>query len=145
MTIAPFEPIGPLLGGALMGLSAAILLLFSGRIAGISGLVEGVIRPTRGDLGWRVWFLLGLTFGALLAVWLRPSSFENNLARSGGATILAGVLVGFGTRLANGCTSGHGLCGIGRLSVRSIVATATFIGCGAITVLIVNRWLGGSI
>lgn len=143
--MAPFEPIGPLVGGALMGLSAVILLLFCGRVAGISGLFEGVLRPRRGDVAWRVWFLLGLAFGAALMVRMRPSCFDSSLVRSAGATVLAGVLVGFGTRLGSGCTSGHGLCGIGRLSVRSMVATVTFIVCGAVTVVVIDRLLGGSV
>jgi uncharacterized membrane protein YedE/YeeE len=143
--MAPFEPIGPLVGGALMGLSASLLLLFNGRVAGISGLFEGVIRPKRGDVAWRLWFLLGLAAGAVLMGRVRPSSFDSSLVRSAGATVLAGVLVGFGTRLANGCTSGHGLCGIGRLSLRSMVATMTFIATGAATVALVDRVLGGHV
>ena len=144
-TMAPFEPIGPLLGGALMGLSAATLLLFCGRVAGISGMFEGVLRPQRGDVAWRVSFLFGLGVGAILMVTMRPGAFDSSLTRSAGATVLAGTLVGFGTRLGSGCTSGHGLCGIGRLSVRSIAATVTFIATGAITVIIINRLLGGSV
>lgn len=128
-----------------MGLSAALLFLFNGRVAGISGLLEGVIRPKREDLSWRIVFLLGLAAGGLLMLAIRPSSFESTLVRSMGATVMAGILVGFGTRLANGCTSGHGLCGIGRLSVRSIVATVVFIGTGAVTVAIINRLLGGRV
>ncbi len=128
-----------------MGLSAAILLLFNGRVAGISGLFEGVLRPKRGDVAWRLWFLLGLAVGAVVMVLTRPSSFESTLARSTMATVLAGVLVGFGTRLSSGCTSGHGLCGVGRLSKRSIVATATFIATGAVTVAIIDRLLGGRV
>jgi uncharacterized membrane protein YedE/YeeE len=143
--MAPFEPIGPLAGGALMGLSAAMLWLFPGRIAGISGLFEGVLRPRRGDLGWRLAFLAGLAAGALIMLWLRPGSFDSSLVRSRGAVVLAGVLVGFGTRFASGCTSGHGLCGVGRLSIRSIAATVTFIGTGAVTVAVINRLLGGSV
>jgi uncharacterized membrane protein YedE/YeeE len=126
-----------------MGLSASILLLFSGRVAGISGLFEGVIRPRRGDVAWRLWFLVGLAAGAVIMARVRPSAFESSLVRSAAATVIAGVLVGFGTRLANGCTSGHGLCGIGRLSKRSIVATMTFIATGAVTVAVVDRLLGG--
>jgi uncharacterized protein len=143
--MASVDPIGPLLGGVLMGLGGAILLLFSGRVAGVSGLFEGVIRPKRGDVAWRVWFLLGLASGAMVMARLRPSSFDSSLVRSAGATVLAGVLVGFGTRLANGCTSGHGLCGIGRLSVRSVVATVTFIATGAATVVLIDHVLGGRI
>ena len=113
--MAQFDFFGPLVGGALMGLSSAILFLFSGRVAGMSGLFAGVVRPKRGDVAWRLTFLLGLAVGAVVMRILRPSSFDSSIVRSTGAAVLAGVLVGFGTRLANGCTSGHGLCGIGRL------------------------------
>lgn len=140
-----FEPIGPLVGGALMGLSAVILLLLSGRIAGMSGLFAGVLSPQRGDIAWRVSFLAGLALGAVVMLRVLPSAFESTLVRSVGATVFAGVLVGFGTRLASGCTSGHGLCGIGRLSVRSVVATVTFIASGAVTVVVIDRLLGGAI
>jgi len=128
-----------------MGLSAAMLLLFSGRVAGLGGLFAGILRPTRGDVAWRVWFLLGLAAGAVVMLRLLPSCFESSLVRSTGASLLAGVLVGFGSRLGNGCTSGHGLCGIGRLSVRSLVATMTFIATGALTVVVIDRVLGGHV
>jgi uncharacterized membrane protein YedE/YeeE len=128
-----------------MGLSAAILLLFSGRVAGIGGVYAGILRPTRGDVAWRVWFLLGLAAGGIVMARMLPSCFASTLVRSTGASALAGVLVGFGSRLGNGCTSGHGLCGIGRLSARSIVATMTFIATGALTVVVIDRILGGRV
>jgi uncharacterized membrane protein YedE/YeeE len=145
MTLTPFDPIGSLAGGALMGVSAALLLLLNGRVAGMSGLVAGLVRPTKGDVTWRLWFLAGLAIGAVVMMRVRPSSFESSLVRSPIAVVIAGVLVGFGTRLANGCTSGHGLCGIGRLSKRSVAATMTFIATGAATVLVVDRLLGGAV
>ena len=145
MSLAPFDALGSLAGGAIMGLSAAVLLLCNGRIAGMSGLVAGLVRPRRGDVAWRLWFLGGLAVGAVAMLRLRPIAFESSLVRSSGAVVMAGVLVGFGTRLGNGCTSGHGLCGIGRLSKRSIAATVTFIGAGVLTVLAVDRMLGGAL
>lgn len=126
-----------------MGLSAALLLYFNGRVAGMSGLLAGLLRPVKGDIAWRLWFLGGLAIGAVAMMLLRPSSFESSLVRSSGAVVLAGVLVGFGTRLGNGCTSGHGLCGIARLSKRSIAATMTFIAAGALTVVAVRQIFGG--
>ena len=115
----------------------------SGRLAGISGVFSGFLFPKTGDFWWRVYFLGGLVVGGLilLAVYpvAFPSSFEPSLAVMG----VAGVLVGFGTRLGNGCTSGHGVCGIGRVSVRSISATVTFFLTGMVTVFVVNHLLGG--
>jgi uncharacterized membrane protein YedE/YeeE len=102
-------------------------------VAGISGIVGGLVHPAPGDLGWRALFVGGLLFGGLLAALALPAAFP--AARVSWATAaLAGLLVGVGTRLANGCTSGHGVCGVSRLSLRSIAATATFIATGAVTV-----------
>lgn len=124
-----------LAGGALIGISASLMLAFNGRIAGISGIVAGLVTPTPGDLRWRALFVTGLVSGGILARALAPTLFSGEVAPLG-AVALAGLLVGFGTRLANGCTSGHGVCGISRLSSRSLAATATFITAGAITVLV---------
>lgn len=129
----PTHWIQALAGGALIGLSASLMLAFNGRVAGISGIVGGLVHPAPGDLGWRALFVGGLLFGGLLAALALPAAFP--AARVSWATAaLAGLLVGVGTRLANGCTSGHGVCGVSRLSLRSIAATATFIATGAVTV-----------
>ena len=129
-------------GGALIGIAAAAMLILNGRIAGISGIVGGSLTLDREDLSWRASFILGLLAGGFALFLVRPSSFPAAIAASTPELIIAGLLVGFGTRLGSGCTSGHGVCGMGRLSPRSFAATATFIATGAATV-IVHRWLGG--
>ncbi|HSP80400.1 MAG TPA: YeeE/YedE thiosulfate transporter family protein [Myxococcaceae bacterium] len=136
--------IPPLVGGALIGLSASLMLLFNGRVAGISGIVGGLIAPMRGDTSWRVLFFVGLLVGGVLLRLVRPESFGAPAAVSpGGLALLAGagVLVGIGSRLGNGCTSGHGVCGISRGSVRSIAATVTFMATGMLTVFVVRHLL----
>jgi uncharacterized membrane protein YfcA/uncharacterized membrane protein YedE/YeeE len=134
---------GALAGGVLIGLAAAALLLLDGKIAGISGIVGGLAQPNRGDVGWRAAFLLGLLAGgAGLLAW-RPEALGPPAAAPTLTFVLAGLLVGAGTRLGNGCTSGHGVCGVGRGSVRSLVATATFMTTGAATVFLVRHVLGG--
>ncbi len=140
-----FTPIPSLVGGALIGLSASLLLLFHGRVAGISGIVAGVLRPKQGEVAWRLLFVLGLVVGGVVMFALRPAAFAMTITRSPLALIAAGLLVGFGTRLGSGCTSGHGVCGISRLSARSLVATLTFIATGALVVLVVNRMFGGAL
>jgi uncharacterized membrane protein YedE/YeeE len=138
-----FTPISALVGGVLIGLSASAMLLFNGKIAGISGIFAGVLRPVKADTLWRLCFIGGLLVGGLILGGLLPEAFHFGTIRSMGALTAAGLLVGFGTRLGNGCTSGHGVCGVARLSVRSIVATATFITTGAVVVYAVNHLLGG--
>lgn len=131
-----------LLGGALLGLSASILLLFNGRIAGISGIVAGLLRPSEGETLWRALFVAGMVAFAVVASRLHPATFSTTVERPSLALAAAGALVGFGTRLGNGCTSGHGICGTSRLSVRSIAATVTFIGSGIATVFVTRYLLG---
>ncbi len=131
-----------LLGGALIGLSASLLLLANGRVAGVSGVVGSLLAPVRGDIAWRLFFLGGLLAGGLLLAWWLPSAFAASKALSGGGVLLlgvAGLLVGFGSRLGNGCTSGHGVCGVSRGSTRSIVATLTFVATGILTVFLVRH------
>jgi len=140
-----FTPFASLAGGLLIGISATALLLFNGKIAGISGILAGVLRPMKSDTSWRLCFVAGLLAGGLILRVLLPQSFEFGTARSFGALAIAGLLVGVGTRLANGCTSGHGVCGVARLSVRSMLATAVFMATGAAMVYVVNHMLGGSI
>ncbi len=134
----------PLLGGVLIGLAASLLLLWSGRIAGISGILGGVLRPTQGELAWRVTFIAGLLAGGVLLTIIHPDALAQRAPRSVVLVALAGLLVGFGTRLGNGCTSGHGVCGMSRFSRRSILATATFIATGATTVYLVQPSAGGA-
>ncbi|MFN3201200.1 MAG: YeeE/YedE family protein [Bradymonadia bacterium] len=141
--MAEFDPIWPTIGGILIGLSAAMIMLFNGRITGISGIVGGVLSPARGDTAWRAVFVVGLLAGGALMFALQPERFVVEIDRSYVALAGAGLLVGFGTRLGSGCTSGHGVCGISRLSTRSIVATMTFMATGAITVFVVNHLMGG--
>jgi uncharacterized protein len=141
-----FTPIASTLGGILIGLSAAGLLLFNGKIAGISGISGGLLDPPeRGDRGWRLAFVAGLVSAGLFGGLLAPNAFVFELSRSTPAVLAAGLLVGLGTRIGSGCTSGHGVCGIGRLSRRSIAATLTFVATGAATVLVIGRLFGGSI
>ncbi|MEZ4220520.1 MAG: YeeE/YedE thiosulfate transporter family protein [Polyangiaceae bacterium] len=134
-----------LVGGALIGLSATMLLHWYGRIAGISGILGGVLRMTKRDTAWRLYFLGGLALAGVVGAVVAPSAFAVDVNRSVGAVILAGLLVGFGTRLGSGCTSGHGVCGITRFSPRSIVATVTFITAGAVTVVCVRQLFGGTL
>ena len=140
-----FTPISALIGGVLIGVSAAAMLLFDGKIAGISGIFAGVLRPVKNDTLWRACFIGGLVVGGLILRGLLPEAFDFGTIRSLRALTVAGLLVGFGTRLGNGCTSGHGVCGVARLSARSIVATATFLATGAAVVYAVNHLLGGSL
>jgi len=133
-----FEIIKPLIGGMLVGLSAAILMLTQGRIAGISGIVEGVLRPKAGEVAWRVLFLSGLIIGGLAMSMLLPERFDLTTNRTLVMTAIAGLLVGIGVHVGCGCTSGHGVCGISRISVRSLVAVPTFMTTGAVVVWLVN-------
>lgn len=130
-----------LLGGALLGLGAALLLLSNGRLAGISGIVGGLLRPAPGEWGWRAMFVLGLLGGGGLFAALRPAAFAP-AARPLPLVALAGLIVGFGSRLGGGCTSGHGVCGVSRLSKRSLFGTLTFMLTGIATVALV-RLVGG--
>jgi uncharacterized membrane protein YedE/YeeE len=136
-----FTPWSSLFGGALIGASASMLLLLNGRVAGISGIVGGLVRPRSGETSWRALFVAGLLVGGLLMYVVRPASF-GAAAVSTPLAIASGLLVGFGTRLGSGCTSGHGVCGISRLSTRSIAATATFMVTGAFAAFVVQHVVG---
>lgn len=142
MTIVNFTPLTGFAGGLLIGIASSVLLWLNGRIAGISGIVDGALAKPGKEAIWRWLFLLGMFGGAGIEFWLIPArrAFETGL--SWPVFLLAGVLVGFGTRLGGGCTSGHGVCGLGRLSGRSLVATATFLITGVLTVFIVRHVLG---
>jgi uncharacterized membrane protein YedE/YeeE len=128
-----FTPIPSLAGGILIGLAASLFFLSHGRVAGISGLVGGLLKRPDADTPLRFSFLAGLVAVGGLGAVLRPEYFSAPTA-SAGVLVFAGLLVGWGTRLGNGCTSGHGVCGISRFSVRSLVATGTFITAGAVAV-----------
>jgi uncharacterized protein len=136
-----FTPLSGLVGGLLIGLGAALYLLAVGRLAGISGMLESVLRPTRPGALLSATFLLGLMLGGLATAWFVPSALQPvQLSGSNiGVLIAAGLLVGFGTRMANGCTSGHGVCGMPRLSVRSIAATAIFMVVAMVTVFVIRH------
>ena len=138
-----FTPFASTLGGVLIGLSAAAMMAFHGRIAGISGIAGGLVQPTRGDVSWRVLFVAGLVVGGLVMSLFTPRLFAIEIERSTLAVVAAGLLVGFGARLGSGCTSGHGVCGISRVSPRSLVATATFMTTGALMALAVTQLFGG--
>ena len=137
-----FTPVSAFSGGILIGLAASLLLLFNGRIAGISGMMSGLINAPRSEFYWRVAFLVGIVLGAFLFHQLKPDFYQPRANFPIWLLALGGFLVGFGTRMGNGCTSGHAVCGIARLSLRSIVATATFMLGGFITVYIVRHILG---
>ena len=136
-----FTPWASLAGGALIGLAAAIFILFNGRIAGITGIVSGLIRPRLHDAGWRIAFVLGLIVSPLIwgFFWQLPII---QIDASNGLLAIAGLVVGISTRVGSGCTSGHGVCGIARFSPRSIVATLAFMATGFLTVYIVRHVLG---
>ena len=133
-------PYASLAGGAVIGLAAALLVLFNGRIAGISGVLGGLLKPRTGDVGWRLAFVGGLV-AAPAAYALFAAVPPPHVSASWGAIALAGLLVGVGTRYGSGCTSGHGVCGLSRLSPRSLVATLTFMAAGFATVLLVRHGL----
>ena len=137
-----FTPGSALVGGVLIGLAAAILLLLNGRLAGVSGIAGGLTALKKGDMSWRVFFLGGLLVGALAYGFAEPSSTDITIDDSLPILVLGGLAVGFGTRMGGGCTSGHGVCGIARVSVRSLVATGIFMVVAAATVFIV-RHTGG--
>jgi uncharacterized protein len=136
-----FTPWAALAGGALIGLAAALFMLLNGRVAGISGVLGGLLRPAGGDIGWRVAFLAGL-IGAPLAYTLFAKLPQPRIEADLATLLAAGFLVGLGTRYGSGCTSGHGVCGISRLSPRSLVATGTFMAAGFATVYVIRHVFG---
>ncbi|MCI5106811.1 MAG: YeeE/YedE family protein [Pseudomonadales bacterium] len=139
-----FTPVTALLGGLLIGTAATLTLWANGRIAGISGILSGVIVPRGRDAVWRLLFVLGLLSGALAYALLRGQPTPLDLQVGPGLTIVAGLLVGFGTRLGSGCTSGHGICGLARFSRRSFTATLTFMLVAIITVFVMRHLMGGT-
>ena len=140
--LTEFTPWTAALGGLLIGLAASLLRLSNGRIAGISGICGGLLARSTGDRGWRLCFLAGLPLGALAVGALR-GGLPIQIVDSPVALVTAGLLVGFGTQLGNGCTSSHGVCGLARGSRRSLAATLTFMASDAITVLLARHVVGG--
>ena len=140
--MANFTPLSAAIGGALIGLAAALLMLLAGRIAGISG-ISGCLARGNGDRAWRLAFLGGLILAPLTGAVVGYGLAAPQMPASYGVTVAAGLLVGFGTRLGGGCTSGHGVCGIARLSPRSITATAVFMTTAILVVTFTRHVLGG--
>jgi len=135
-----FTPWHALMGGALVGAAAASFVLLNGRIAGISGVLVGLLRPVKGDVAWRAAFVIGLIVAPLIYL-LFGSPPKPRIDADFGALVLAGLLVGVGTRYGAGCTSGHGVCGLSRLSPRSLVATVAFMAAGFVTVFAIRHLL----
>ncbi|SFR45645.1 hypothetical protein SAMN05216203_0471 [Marinobacter daqiaonensis] len=137
-----FTPWSALIGGLVIGLAAALFVLLNGRIAGISGILGGLLTPVRSDIGWRVAFLAGMILAPAIWVAFAPMpAIEVNASYP--VIIVAGLLVGVGTRYGSGCTSGHGVCGLSRFSLRSLLATLTFMVAGFVTVFLIRHAFGG--
>jgi len=150
MEIINFTPLSATIGGAVIGLSAAVLLLVKGRIAGISGIAGGVIYPEKDDMTWRIVFIAGLVLGGFIYQWISGDSTQGlfkgvaHIQSVVGTPLLiaGGLLVGIGTTIGTGCTSGHGICGLARKSPRSLAATISFMASGMVTVFIVRQLMG---
>jgi uncharacterized membrane protein YedE/YeeE len=138
-----FTPLSALIGGALIGLSASIFFLMHGRVAGISGLYGGLFRAATPDRALRFAFIAGLLSSGVLVRFVFPDAFSSTWTASLPIALVAGLLVGVGTQLGNGCTSGHGVCGISRLSIRSLIATVAFMAAGIATTSLVRHAIGG--
>ena len=137
--MADFTPVSGLLGGLLIGLSVALTLLLNGRVAGISGIVGGLMSPKSSDRGWRAAFVVGLPLGALAYILVAGWPTPVDVLASPPVILLGGLLIGFGTRMGAGCTSGHGVCGLALLSWRSVVATVVFMGVAMVTVFLTRH------
>ena len=127
------------LGGIIIGVAVSLMLLLNGRVTGISGILNGTLVPHKGDTLWRVLFVLGLFTGGIVLKIVKPDVFSGFLEIKTSTTVIAGLLVGFGTVMGSGCTSGHGVCGISRLSLRSIIATVIFILAGVVAVYVFKK------
>lgn len=134
-----FTPLASLFGGALIGLAAGLLILLAGRIAGIAGIIGGLFAGAA-DKTWRILFMVGLVLSPIIWSWFAPLP-QLNMVTSPAGLIVAGLLVGIGTRYANGCTSGHGICGLSRFSLRSLVAVLSFMSAGFMTVFVIKHLL----
>lgn len=138
-----FTPVSALIGGGLIGLASVVLMLFIGRIAGIAGIVGDLFVTGGSEIGWRLAFIAGLIAGPFLVPLAGGTIPDITIDAPLPMVVAAGLLVGFGTRLGNGCTSGHGVCGLARLSPRSLVATLTFMAAGAAVVFVFRHLIGG--
>ncbi len=136
-----FTPVSGLIGGLLIGLATVLMMLLNGRIAGISGIVGGLLARNGSEVGWRAVFVVGLLLGAFIYMLATGGALPVRVEASLPVMVVAGLLVGFGTRLGSGCTSGHGISGIARFSKRSIVATLVFMGAGIVTVFLTGHVL----
>jgi uncharacterized membrane protein YedE/YeeE len=137
-----FTPWASLAGGLLLGLASAMFVLLNGRVLGISGIIGGLLRPKAGDFSWRIFLVLGMVAAPAVWVALTGRPLEARIDASWLMVIIAGLLVGVGTRFGAGCTSGHGVCGLSRLSPRSLVATLAFMAAGFVTVFFIRHLLG---
>jgi uncharacterized membrane protein YedE/YeeE len=135
----PLDWIYALVGGMIIGLAVSIMLLFNGRVTGISGIINGLFSLQKNDTLWRLTFIFGLFIGGILVKEVIPTAFTGGLTTPTWTVVVAGLLVGFGTIMGSGCTSGHGVCGISRLSIRSILSTVTFIAAGVLAVLVLRK------
>lgn len=138
-----FTPVASTIGGLMIGLSAVLLMLFLGRIAGVSGIASRLLPPVAEDYGWRLAFVVGLVAAPFIYQQASGRPIEQTVSSDLALMVVAGVLVGFGSVFGGGCTSGHGVCGMSRFSVRSIVATAVFMAVAIVTVFIVRHGFGG--
>jgi uncharacterized membrane protein YedE/YeeE len=138
-----FTPIPSLLGGMILGVAAALYVILHGRILGISGIVSGLLRPKESDTAWRLSLVLGLITAPFLAALFFGIFPIIEIDSSWTTIVIAGLLVGFGAQYGSGCTSGHGICGLSRLSPRSLLATLAFMGAGFITVFVIRHLIGG--
>ena len=138
-----FTPIPSLLGGMILGVAAALYVILHGRILGISGIVSGLLHPKESDTAWRLSLVLGLITAPFLAALFFGIFPIIEIDSSWTAIVIAGLLVGFGAQYGSGCTSGHGICGLSRLSPRSLIATLAFMGAGFITVFVIRHLIGG--
>jgi uncharacterized protein len=141
--MANFTPVSAAIGGVLIGLSAVLLMMFTGRIAGVSGIVAGLINPQTSDRSWRAAFVAGLIAAPIAAMLVGYGVPKPQMPESYITIVVGGLLIGFGSRLGSGCTSGHGICGIARLSQRSIVATAVFMVAAIVVVALTHHVVGG--
>ena len=141
-TVENFTPLSALIGGALIGVSVSLLFVLSGRLAGISGIVADLLPPTKGESSWRLLFLAGLVVGTMIYKAAAGTPYDVTFSLGWPFIVIGGLLTGIGTRVGGGCTSGHGVCGIGRLSQRSIAATLTFMTFGGLTVFAVRHVVG---
>lgn len=137
-----FSPFPALLGGIMLGIAVTLYILLHGRILGISGIISGLLSPKPGDVNWRLILILGIVSAPLWAAFLFGIHTKSVIDADWPTIVIAGLLVGFGANYGSGCTSGHGICGLSRLSPRSLVATSTFMGAGFLIVFVIRHVLG---